>query len=147
MQVFRDRHFGAALGAAPFFWALLWLVQAAPPDLAWPLRAPVPFLLAVLVYPVLEEASFRGWLQPILRERWTWGPRQWRGVSAANLITALLFGASHLIWHTTPQALAVVLPGLVFGYFRDRYGRIGPSVVLHIVYNSGFALLFAVPPR
>lgn len=146
MQVLRDRQFGAALGAAPFFWLVLLLFWPTGPELAWPLRDPARFLMLALVYPVLEEMTFRGLLQPALYRR-AWGAAQRGGLSVANALTALVFAASHLVWHDWPQALAVLLPGLVFGYFRDRYGRIAPSVALHVFYNSGFALLFVTAGR
>lgn len=146
MQVLRDPHYGAALGAAPFFWLLLLLFRPGMPALAWPLQDPARFLLIALVYPVLEEMTFRGLLQPTLyRQRW--GPVRHVGLSIANWITSLLFAASHLVWHDVTQAAAVFVPGLVFGYFRDRYGRITPSVWLHVLYNTGFALLFVGPAR
>lgn len=146
MQVLRDRHYGAALGAAPFFWLLLLPFWPGTPDPAWPLLAPMQFLLIVLVYPVLEEMTFRGLLQPaLLRQRW--GPVRHAGLSAANWITSVLFAASHLVWHDVLQAAAIFVPALVFGYFRDRYGRITPSILLHVFYNTGFALLFVGVPR
>jgi len=147
MQVLRDRHYGAALGVAPFFWLLVVLFWPAmpAPDWTWPAREPGRFLLVALVYPVLEELSFRGLLQPAL-QHWGWGRAQRAGISGANVVTALLFSASHLVWHDAAQAAAVFLPGLVFGYFRDRYGRLTPSIALHIFYNTGFALLFVHPP-
>jgi membrane protease YdiL (CAAX protease family) len=66
-------------------------------------------------------------------------------MSLANWVTSLCFAASHLMWHSGLQALTVVVPSLVFGYFRDRYGRITPSVALHVFYNAGFVWLFAWP--
>ena len=30
---------------------------------------------------------------------------------------------------------------LVFGFFKDRYGRLATPIVLHIFYNAGFLLL------
>ncbi|BCO28698.1 hypothetical protein MIZ03_3608 [Rhodoferax lithotrophicus] len=142
MQVLRDRQLGVALGAAPFFW-LLWLWFHAPaPDLLWPFVEPVRFLMPALIYPVLEEMTFRGLLQPALLQR-PWGSVcHWR-LSTANLVCTVLFAISHLVWHSGLQALAVIVPSLIFGYFRDRYGRIAPSVVLHVFYNSGFIWLFA----
>ena len=141
MQVSRDPHYGAALGAAPFFWLLLLVFWPAMPDPAWPLQDPTRFLLIALVYPVLEEMTFRGLIQPALY-RQPWGGLRHGGLSTANWITALLFAASHLAWHDSAQAMAVFVPGLIFGYFRDRYDRITPSVWLHVFYNTGFALLF-----
>jgi len=141
MQVWRDRQYGAALGAAPFFWLVLWWFWPAAPDPSWPLRDPTRFLLIALVYPVLEEMTFRGLLQAALYRR-TWGALRFCRLSAANWVSALLFAASHLVWHAPWQALAVLGPGLVFGHFRDRYQGITPSVLLHVFYNTGFALLF-----
>ena len=142
MQVLRDRQLGVAFGVAPFFWLVLFWHQASAPDLSWPFMDPVRFLMPALIYPVLEEMTFRGLLQPALLQR-SWGPVRHGGLSTANWVTTLLFAASHLLWHSWWQALAVVVPGLIFGYFRDRYGRIAPSVVLHVFYNSGFVWLFA----
>jgi membrane protease YdiL (CAAX protease family) len=144
MQIARDRQLGAAFGAAPFFWLLLLWFRMPAPDLYWPWREPVLFLMPVVVYPVLEEMTFRGLLQPALH-RYPSGGSIYGGMSLANWVTSLCFAASHLLWHTGWQALAVVLPSLVFGYFRDRYGRITPSVALHVFYNAGFVWLFAWP--
>lgn len=146
MRVLRDRQFGAALAAAPLFWLVFAFLRPLSPDLGWPLRAPLLFLLPAFVYPVLEEACFRGLLQPALH-RQPWGCARFAGLSVANWVTAALFSMSHLVWHVSWQALAVFLPGLVFGHFRDRYNRIGPSVLLHASYNSGFVWLFAGATR
>lgn len=144
MQVLRDRQLGVAFGAAPFFWLLLVGLRAPAPDLSWPLLEPLRLLMPALVYPVLEEMTFRGLLQPALYRR-AWGSVFHAGVSNANMVTALVFAASHLVWHNWLQALAVIVPGLIFGFFRDRYGCIGPSVALHVFYNCGFVWLFASP--
>jgi membrane protease YdiL (CAAX protease family) len=37
------------------------------------------------------------------------------------------------------------LPSRVFGFFRDRTGRLVAPIVLHIFYNAGFLLLFTTP--
>jgi membrane protease YdiL (CAAX protease family) len=146
MQVLRDPHYGAALGAAPLFWLLLLLLLPGIAGPAWALQNPMRFLLIALAFPLLEEMTFRGLLQPALYRR-RWGPVHHLGLSAANWLTSLAFAASHLVWHDALQALAVFVPGLVFGHFRDRYARITPSVLLHMFYNTGFALLFAGAAR
>lgn len=141
MQPLRDRQLGLALGAAPFFWLIWFWFRAPVPDLCWPLVEPVRFLMPALIYPVLEEVTFRGLLQPALFKR-PWGCVFHGGVSGANLACSVLFAVSHMVWHSGLQALAVIVPSLIFGYFRDRYGRIAPSVGLHVFYNSGFVWLF-----
>lgn len=142
MQVLQDRQLGAAFGIAPFFWLLLLWFGVPVSDPLWPLAQPVRFLMPALIYPVLEEMTFRGLLQPMLFQR-PWGSVCHWGLSTANLACTVLFATSHLVWHSGLQALGVVIPSLIFGYFRDRYGRISPSVALHVFYNSGFVWLFA----
>ena len=39
----------------------------------------------------------------------------------------------------------VFLPSLVFGFFKDRTGRLTAPILLHSFYNAGFLLLFTVP--
>jgi hypothetical protein len=48
----------------------------------------------------------------------------------------------HLWSHPAGWAAAVIVPSLVFGYVRDRYQSVYPSIVLHLYYNAGYALLF-----
>jgi membrane protease YdiL (CAAX protease family) len=98
-----------------------------------------------VLYPVLEELAFRGWLQGWLWQ-YAYGRRQVGPVSLANLTTSTLFAGFHLLHQPPVWALAVMPPSLVFGFFRDRYQRLMPSIILHIFYNSGFIWLFAWPP-
>lgn len=115
----------------------LWLPGAEP---GWPAERPWQFLALVLLYPVLEELVFRGWLQGALLGR-GWGRRVAGPVSAANLAAALAFAAAHLLRSSPAWAAAVILPGLVFGCFRERHG-VGAAIVLHVFYNIGFFWLF-----
>lgn len=135
----RDPWFLGALAAGPAAWAVLaaWLPLADP---AWPRAEPWRFLALVVLYPVLEELAFRGLLQGALLRR-AWGRRAVGPLTLANLATALAFGAAHLLRVAPAWAAAVVVPGLVFGYFRERHG-VGAAVALHAWYNAGFAWLF-----
>ncbi len=136
--------FGAALAAAPLYWLLQSLAQPVAADLAWPLARPLAFLVPALAYPVLEEVCFRGLLQTSLRAR-SWGKKAWHGISAANLCTALAFAAAHALTASMVHAAAVFVPGLVFGFFRDRFDSLGPSILLHVIYNAGWFWLFGGP--
>ena len=93
------------------------------------------------IYPLLEEWLFRGLLQPQLL---TYRPlrTQRLGLSGANLLTSLLFGATHLLAHSPLWAAAVIIPSLIFGAFRDRYQSIVPAIILHSFYNLGYFLIF-----
>ena len=53
----------------------------------------------------------------------------------------LVFTALHFVNHPPPWAAAVLLPSLLFGYFRDRHGSVLPAIVLHVFYNAGYFLL------
>lgn len=136
----RDFEFGAALLGGPVFWALYAVCGAGPtPDLSWPLRDPTALWLPGLVYPVLEEIVFRGGLQGWLAARIHGDWRRW---SLANLLTSVIFAALHLVNDSWLAALAIVFPSLIFGFFRDRYQRVLPGILLHCTYNLGFIWLF-----
>ena len=136
----RDRRWWLAIAAGPVFWLVYW---------AWtPISAatgsgvqPGQWLMLVLVYPVLEEAVFRGLLQGMLFQP-RLGPWKWHGITGANLLASALFVLAHLPHQSPGWALATFGPSLVFGYFRDRHDRLASPVVLHVWYNLGFFSLF-----
>jgi hypothetical protein len=140
----RDRAFAAALLAALPVWAGLWWLTQPPLRLSWPLELPWRFFMLVFVYPALEEIVFRGLLQELLlgvrRLAQPLGP-----LTGANLAASLAFAGLHLFGHAPLWALAVLVPSLVFGYFWDRYRRLGPCVSLHVFYNAGYFWLFPPP--
>lgn len=131
----RDKAFWLAAMAGPAFWWLNKLMawSAAEPDL-------LTLAMVSLLHPVLEELAFRGALQTSLFNR-GFGSI-WRfGLTQANCITSVAFALFHL-WHQSPVwAAAVLLPSLVFGFFRDRYNSTVPSIILHCFYNIGFFVL------
>jgi membrane protease YdiL (CAAX protease family) len=57
-------------------------------------------------------------------------------ISLANIITSILFVAIHFVHHSPIWAMLVFIPSLIFGYFKDQYDRIGPSIFLHMFYNA-----------
>ncbi len=137
----RDWTFHAALLAALLFWGLLYALTTPAIHWDWPLRAPWMFLWPALFYPVLEEIVFRGLVQDLAHRHlrpWHLGP-----VSHANLLTSLLFTALHFIHQPPLWAAAVILPSLVFGYFKDKYHSLTAPILLHVFYNAGFFWLFA----
>jgi len=99
-------------------------------------------LLVGLVYPLLEEWLFRGFLQGWLREHPTMR-RSRLGISWANLLTSLLFVLFHLLRHPPVAALAVLAPSLIFGHLRDRQGSLLGPILLHAFYNIGYFWLLS----
>jgi uncharacterized protein len=97
-------------------------------------------LSVILLYPILEELAFRGWLQETLLTKGF--QKQKFGFSQANLFTSILFVSLHFFNHSLLWATAVFFPSLVFGFFRDRHNSVLPSILLHIYYNAGYFLLF-----
>ena len=102
------------------------------------------WLWLVVVTPVLEELAFRGLLQAELRQRLAW--RMGR-ISLANLLTSGVFVGLHWMQSPTLLALAVFIPSLVFGYFKDRFNSVKPSIFLHVVYNAAYFYAFGVSSR
>jgi membrane protease YdiL (CAAX protease family) len=93
-----------------------------------------------LIVGFVEETLFRGVLLYALVR--AWGTSR-RGLFAAVLTPALLFGVLHLLQLTTGQelaaTLAVILNGLVGGFWLGalvrRWGSLWPGVILHALSN------------
>ena len=128
----RDPQFFVALAGGTLFGALL--LRGDGETAAWQ-----RILSVGLLQPVVEEIVFRGLVQPGLR-RAAWARRAVFGFSVANAVTSLLFGAAHLVYHDPAWAAAVIVPSLIFGYFRDRHGGIFSPVILHIAFNLSLLL-------
>ncbi len=114
-------------------------------DYFWLLKDWHSFAMLVLLQPIIEEISFRGWIQGFLLDR-DIGNHKWGLISSANVITTLLFGAIHLVYHTPVWALLVMLPSLLYGYFREKFDSVIPAIALHVFYNLIFFSLLSLPP-
>ncbi len=140
-----DAHWQAAFALGPLFWLVLACWRKPAFDPLWPAHAPLWFVSVVFLYPVLEEVAFRGALQGSLRQGLgTLGP--WPGLSLANILTSIVFVLLHLLYHPPLWALAVLIPSLLFGYFRDRFDGAPDAllapIALHAWYNAGWFWLF-----
>lgn len=140
----RDKQWFAALCLPLPLWAILSQSEQAALNSLWPFNAPALFLSLILLYPLIEETVFRGLIQGKLHH-YPLMKKHYLHMTLANIITSLLFAAAHIPQHGPAMALTVVLPSLIFGYFRDRYqGWLIPSILLHGYYNLGYFLIF--PP-
>lgn len=97
------------------------------------------FLSLVLIQPVIEELLFRGAIQGYLLQT-SFGGWSLHGVSIANVLTTIIFAAAHLVYQPPIWAAGVLLPSLLFGYFRDRTGSVITPIVLHVSFNGVFFL-------
>ena len=93
-------------------------------------------IYGVLIYPILEELVFRGWVQEVITNRIK--QNLLFQLSYANIITSILFVSLHLFNQPVFWALLVFFPSLIFGYFKDRTNSVLPSIILHVFYNAGF---------
>ena len=140
---YREKEFLGALLAGGIFWLLLVLTFPVSP-LSWPEMMSWPFVSLALVQPAAEELVFRGALQGAVA-RLAWGRWSWHGYTSANAVVSWLFMLGHWWRHPPLWALAVLLPSLLFGWLRDRYGSVYPAMALHMVYNTGYFWLTGLP--
>jgi len=96
---------------------------------------PLPVLMAISVYPLLEELCFRGLLQGWLLERLP--RRQAMGPSAANVLSSMAFAAAHLPSQAAAWAAATLLPSLLLGHLRERHDSLLLPITLHAYFNAG----------
>ncbi len=88
-------------------------------------------VLFTVVAPVVEELTFRGVGQSLLRFTGRW---------PSILLVGIAFG----VWHGLVQALLVLIPfGIGLAYLRDRTRSVVPGMVVHALFN-GAALAVAV---
>lgn len=135
-----DQWFYAALLAAPVTLAVMdFLLPAESGNGGISIRL---VLLMVLWQPLVEELLFRGMIQGRLGSK-PWARRRFFGISVANLLSSMVFVLAHLVHHAPAWAGAVVVPSLIFGYFRERHDHIYSALILHAAYNACY--LLAVP--
>jgi membrane protease YdiL (CAAX protease family) len=112
-----------------------WFVDISRDEFSEPAREmtdratdPVGVVLLVLIVgigaPIVEEIFYRGLLQRSLTT--LLGP-VW-----AIAIASLVFGAVHFQLLQLP---ALTLAGVLFGVLAHRYGRLGPAIAAHMVFN------------
>jgi membrane protease YdiL (CAAX protease family) len=142
-DLWHDRRWWAALAAGPL--VAVWLAST------WPSRSAASLAVAgwiavVALQPLAEELFFRGILQGQLVST-TWGSRQWAGFTVANLLVSVTFAVAHLWHHPAAWAAGVLVPSLLFGYFRDRHGSVVTPVILHGAYNAAYFIANSVLGR
>ena len=88
-------------------------------------------VLFTVIAPAVEELTFRGVGQSLLRFTGRWP-------------SILLVGVAFGVWHGLVQALLVLIPfGIGLAYLRDRTRSVLPGMVVHGLFN-GVALALAV---
>ena len=116
---------GLALAATGAL-AVALLAAAAVPGASWQ-----RLLVLVAVAPVLEETVFRAGVQEALL-RWM------RSSLAANVSTAALFAAAHVVARADLQAAWVALPAVAIGALYASGRRLGPCIAMHAAMNAAW---------
>ena len=136
----------AQMGAFLFLGALS-VYEGAVPDLGWWLKAPLLGLTLVVIAPILEEWTFRGWLFDTLRayfERQDWSSMpQFSVISLHNLTSSALFIGLHIMMRDVQTGLLVLLPSLVLGLLRDRGVSLVSLMSIHGLWNLGWFAIYS----
>lgn len=82
-------------------------------------------VFAVAVAPLFEEAFFRGFAHPIIKQRW--------GTWAALLIVSVVFAAIH--FHL-PSAGPLFVLAIALGLAYELTGSLWTPIVMHALFNS-----------
>jgi uncharacterized protein len=136
---YRDSAFLWLLALGPMAWLSIIGFFGFQP-LAWHAICSWTFLSVTLWQPLFEELLLRGIVQGSVLQ--SMGKQNtWSGLSLANVLTSLLFTMAHLVSHSVSWSLLVFVPSLCFGFVRDRFGSVYPSIALHAFYNTGYFLL------
>ena len=139
--VFEKRAIAQTLIITAFTLSMLTAVALVWPWDDLPHRRPFGLVLKLIISglaaAVAEEIFFRGWMQPMLRKRY----------SAAVSIVAvnLVFAPLHLIAAPYFISLLTFFPGLIMGWLRERYGNILPSIIFHFLGNVWAIWFFPSP--
>ena len=128
--------YGVALVAAPIFVLLyISMFQDQTIDLQNILSDTKSLFFLIVFYPVIEELAFRGVIQEYIAIKTKQYPTFYY-LTLANILTSILFVLMHFVHHTPLWALLVFIPSLIFGYFKEQYKSILPSIFLHMFYNA-----------
>jgi len=132
-RCFRNYQFLLALLAGA---VVLWLIHDMLPPFTSSLEFHWQLWLSLVIWqPLVEEILFRGIVQGQLRKT-HWGQRAWLHISAANIVTSMAFVTVHMINNPPLFSISVIVPSLLFGYFRDRCNSVYPSILLHSAFNA-----------
>ena len=105
------------------------------------------WLTLVVIAPVLEEWTFRGWLFDTLRiyfNRHHWASTaQFSVISLHNLTTSALFVGLHILMRDVQTCLLVLLPSLVLGSLRDRRVSLVSLMGIHGLWNLGWFAIYS----
>ena len=139
--VFEKRAIAQTLIITAFTLSMLTAVALVWPWDDLPHRRPFDLVLKLLISglaaAVAEEIFFRGWMQPMLRKRYS--------ATVSIVAVNLVFAPLHLIAAPYFISLLTFFPGLIMGWLRERYGNILPPMIFHFLGNVWAIWFFPSP--
>ena len=139
--VFEEKAIAQTLISTAFTLSMLTAVALVWPWDDLPHRRPFDLVLKLLISglaaAVAEEIFFRGWMQPMLRKRYS--------ATVSIVAVNLVFAPLHLIAAPYFISLLTFFPGLIMGWLRERYGNILPSIIFHFLGNVWAIWFFPSP--
>lgn len=136
--IWKDKFFWASIILPLIVWVLYVVISQKSPNLYYIKEKQFQLLMFVFVYPIVEEVIFRGLIQDYLNRKFN--HKKNLSISYANIETSILFVLFHLIYQSAVWSLMVFIPSVIFGYFKDKYGKLQLPIFLHCFYNAGFLL-------
>ena len=139
--VFEKKAIAQTLIITAFTLSMLTAVALVWPWDDLPHRRPFDMVLKLIISglaaAVAEEIFFRGWMQPMLRKRYS--------ATVSIVAVNLVFAPLHLIAAPYFISLLTFFPGLIMGWLRERYGNILPSIIFHFLGNVWSIWFFPSP--
>ena len=102
------------------------------PYIKTPINLSIHFIFFLLFISFSEELFFRGFLIPVFS---SFINNRFLFFSYSNIIVSIIFSISHIFLHNILWSALVFFPSLIYGYFREKYKSILPSIILHFLYN------------
>jgi uncharacterized protein len=125
--------FWVAVSAA--YWLVDFLIPSFNPDqeqvneftqaLGSPHGRIISFIALVVIPPLVEEITFRGFIFPAFIKRF--------GVIGAAVVSSILFGLAHLQFNISVYTLVL---GLLLCMMYYKLGSIWPGIALHAINNA-----------
>lgn len=101
------------------------------------------FLHALVIFPLIEEAVFRGFFQDGLNQIEDLSQHFLGEISIANVISSAVFALLYFIVTSSLLAFLVFLPSLLLGLIREKTQSLFWPVLLHLYLSVCFFVLVA----
>ena len=135
-RISRSRALFVSCGMASPIWLIIFFSASAGLQLPEMGSEISSWLWVVLVFPVVEELAFRGFLMGLLRRLLPLG--RFSFITLNNFVTSVLFSVAHFFTRSLALGLLVFIPSLWLGLIREKTSSIALCIAIHVTWNLGF---------